>query len=139
MLFRSGTYQAKSTGGGVRYGLPIGDDDYVNFGLSADATKLSVDSSSPVLWQQFVQQYGESYTTLVGSGGWAKETIDSRIYPTSGYVNRISGELGLPGGNLQYYKTSFQHQRYFPITRQYTLALNGELGIGNGLGGKPLP
>ena len=52
---------------------------------------------------------------------------------------RDSLPIGTPAGSLQYYKLSFQHQQYFPLGRSFTLMLNGEVGIGDGLSGKPLP
>jgi outer membrane protein insertion porin family len=134
-----GTYGSKSTGGGVRYGLPIAEEDYVNFGLSVDATKLTVDASSPLLYQQYVTDHGASTTTLLATAGWAKDTLDSRIYTTKGSISRVGGELALPGGNLHYYRATLQRQQFFPLTRQYTLMLNGEFGIANGLNGQPLP
>ncbi len=133
------TYGARSNGGGVRYGLPISDDDYINFGLAADATTLTVTSASPQRYQDYVRDFGARTTALTVSAGWAKDTMDSRIYPTKGYVNRVGGELAVPGGNLHYYKLNFQHQRFIPLGRQYTLALNGEFGIANGIGGHQLP
>jgi outer membrane protein insertion porin family len=133
------TYGAKSTGGGVRYGVPISEDDHINFGLSVDRTTLQVTSSSPQRYQDYVRDFGATTSTLLGMAGWAKDTLDSRLYPTKGYINRVGAELALPGGNLHYYRTNFQHQRYIPLTRQLTLALNSELGIANGLGNHPLP
>jgi outer membrane protein insertion porin family len=47
--------------------------------------------------------------------------------------------MGLPGGDLRYYKATYQHQIYLPVSRLYTLYLNGELGVGDGADGKPLP
>ena len=61
------------------------------------------------------------------------------LFPTRGLVQRVSGEWGTPLGDLQYYKLSFQHQQYFPLSHSFTLMLNGELGYGQGLSGKPLP
>jgi outer membrane protein insertion porin family len=138
------TYGARSTGGGIRYGLPISDDDYVNFGLSIDSTTLTVyDGSngvtSPQRIIQYVSDFGRTSRTLLASAGWAKDTIDSRLYPTSGSVNRIAGELSLPGGTIHYYKLNLQHQHYFPLSRQYTLATNAEFGVANGISGHPLP
>ena len=34
-------YSSESMGGGVRWGVPIGEDDYINFGLSYDRTKIN--------------------------------------------------------------------------------------------------
>lgn len=137
-------YGSRSSGAGVRYGLPISDDDYVNFGLSADVTNLTVyDGSngytSPQRIIDYVNEFGRTSRTLLGSAGWARDTIDSRIYPTSGSVNRIAGELALPGGNIHYYKVNLQHQHYFPLSRRYTLATNAEFGLADGISGHPLP
>ncbi|MCX7170707.1 MAG: outer membrane protein assembly factor BamA [Proteobacteria bacterium] len=137
-----GTYGSSSIGGGVRYGLPIAEDDYISLGLSVDSTKLTVDSTSPTLYQQYVNIFGAASTTLLGTAGWLKETIDSRLYPTKGMSNRLVGEIGLPGGSLHYYRATYQHQHFFPIpmfSKKFTLMLNGEAGYANGYGGKTLP
>jgi outer membrane protein insertion porin family len=133
------TYGARSTGAGVRYGLPITEEDTVNFGLAFDTTTLKLTDSSPQRFQDYVRKFGDSNQSILGTVGWAKDTMDSRIYPTKGYIHRLSGEFALPGGTLHYYKTNYQQQRYIPLTRQYTLALNGEFGYANGLSGHPLP
>jgi outer membrane protein insertion porin family len=133
------TYGARSNGGGVRFGLPITDDDYVNFGLAADGTTLSVTPASPIRYIDYVGQFGARSTTLSATAGWAKDTMDSRLYPTKGYVNRIGTELALPGGTLHYYKLNLQHQRYIPLWRQFTLALDAEFGVANGISGHQLP
>jgi len=133
------TYGAKSTGGGVRYGVPISEDDQINFGLSGDQTTLQVLDTSPQRYKDYVREFGSTTRTLLGSVGWAKDTLDSRLYPTKGHITRIGGEVALPGGNVHYYRTNFQHQHYFPLSRQFTLAVNGELAMANGIGGHPLP
>ena len=135
-----GSYSSKSLGGGVRYSVPVSEDDNVSFGLSADGTTISVDPTSPQQFQDYVRRFGEFNTTLLGMVGWAKNTIDNPLYPTKGSVNRIIGELGLPGGTLHYYRATYQHQQFIPMfSRDYTLALDGEIGVANGYGGKPLP
>jgi outer membrane protein insertion porin family len=45
----------------------------------------------------------------------------------------------MPLGNMRYWRASYQHQRFFPLSRTFTLMLNGEVGVGEGLGDKPLP
>ena len=57
----------------------------------------------------------------------------------TGTLIRASVEAGLPGGTLKYYKLTEQVQWYYPLSRTYTLMLNGEIGAANGMGGKPLP
>src|SRR5262249_55109303 len=48
-------------------------------------------------------------------------------------------EVGTPAGPLEYYKLTYQYQRYFPLTRYIAFMLNGEVGYGEGYGDKPLP
>ena len=132
-------FTTNSIGFGLRTGVPLNETDSINFGLGLDRTKLEVFSNSNQLYVDFVNQFGSSYTTLRGDISFARESLDSRIIPTRGTVQRASGEFGLPGGSLNYYKLNYQHSRYFPLTRDLTLLLNGEIGIANGLGKDPLP
>ncbi|MBL8490877.1 MAG: outer membrane protein assembly factor BamA, partial [Rhodocyclaceae bacterium] len=76
-----GYYGARSTGAGVRYGLPIGEDDAVTVGLAVDGTRLRVTNASPKRYRDYVRDFGDSSTTLSATVGWAKDTLDSRIYP----------------------------------------------------------
>lgn len=132
------TYGTQSLGGGVRYGFPIGEDDRINFGLAYDSTKIKEVATTPQRYKDFIAQHGDRYSGVLATLGWAKDTLDSRIYPMKGYIARINGELGM-GSTLRYYRTNLQYQRYFPIGREYTLMLNGELGVGDGMGGKAMP
>ena len=74
---------------------------------------------------------------------WARDTRNSFLFPTKGMLQRVSSEVGTPLGSLQYYKISFQHQQFFPLANNFTLMVNGELGIGRAVGrrwrGSPLP
>ncbi len=132
-------YTSKTLGGGMRLGIPLNELDTVNFGLSYERTKLGVLDTSPTQYIDFVNEFGSSNTTLRGDVGWARDTRDSLIYPTQGTLQRVYGEVGMPGGTLKYYKLNYQHQWFYPLSRDYTLMLNGEAGMGNGYGGKTLP
>jgi outer membrane protein insertion porin family len=138
-LLGLGYYTTTTLGGGVRYGVPLTDIDNLGFGIGAENTKLGVDSTSPQRYQDFVTTFGSNNTTIPGTVGWARDQRDSAILPTKGAVMRASMEVGLPGGTIQYYKVTGQAQWYYPISRDYTLMLNGEIGAANGTGGKPLP
>jgi len=123
----------------VRFGVPVTEDDTINFGLAYDRTTLKVDSTSLQRYQDYVTEFGDTNSTVLGSAGWARDTVDSRIYPTRGYIQRIGGETALPGGSLRYYKLSYQQQRFFPLSRKLTLAFNGEFGYASGYGNHELP
>ncbi|OGA49293.1 MAG: outer membrane protein assembly factor BamA [Betaproteobacteria bacterium RIFCSPLOWO2_12_FULL_62_13] len=134
-----GFYQTRSVGGTLRVGVPISEIDTINYGLGYEDTKITTFPESPLFYRDYVATFGNQNSTILGTIGWARDGRDSLIYPTSGTLHKALGETGLPGGTLRYYKASYQYQRYFPLTRLYTLMLNGEAGFGEGYGGKPLP
>jgi outer membrane protein insertion porin family len=134
-----GSFGSKSFGGGGRWGVPIAEDDYLNFGLSFDRTKLTVDTNSPLRYQDYVTRFGETGNTLLATAGWQKDGRDSLLVTTSGVYRRAILELSLPGSTSTYVKATYQHQQFFPLDRKLTLALNGEVGLAKAYGNKELP
>lgn len=138
-LLGLGYYTTSTVGGGVRYGVPLTEVDNLGFGLGAESTRLGVDSTSPQRYQDFVRVFGNSNVGIPGTLGWIRDQRDSALQPTKGTLIRANLEAGLPGGTLKYYKLTEQVQWFHPLSRTYTLMLNGEIGAGDGYGGKPLP
>ena len=133
------TYQTKSTGGGIRFGYPIAEKENLSFGLGIDSTTVTVQDTSPQQYINFVNEFGSTNISLPVTAGWASDTKDSAIYPTRGALSRAGLEVAVPGGSLHYYRATLQQQRYFPLTKDLTLMLNGELGYANGYGNQNLP
>lgn len=125
-------YKIKTTGAGIRYGIPITETDTVNFGLAYETTRISLVDDSPQRYRDYVDEFGEKNSTVKGDIGWARDTRNSFFYPTKGNYQRIYGEFGLPGGDLNYYKLNYQHQWFIPVSSAFTLLLNGEAGYGGG-------
>lgn len=134
-----GSYQSKSEGLGIRFGVPVTEYDNVNFGLGFERTKLALDEFSPQRYQDFVNAFGATTDTLRGTMGFARDTRDSVYFPTRGRLQELAVEVGLPGGDLKYFRSTYRHQWLRPIWGPVVLALNGEIGYANGYGGKPLP
>jgi len=133
------SYKTDSLGGGLRWGIPIAEKESISFGIAYDDTKLSLFQNSKQVYRDYVAKFGTSNSTIPISAGWARDTKDSFIYPTRGGIDRVYGEWATPAGSLEYYKVNFQSQRYFPVTKDLTLMLNGEFGYATGTGGKELP
>ncbi|MCB1887020.1 MAG: outer membrane protein assembly factor BamA [Rhodocyclaceae bacterium] len=133
-------YKTESIGGGVRFGYPIAEDDKINFGLAVDRTKITTFDDSPDRYKQFCEDFDcESVSSLIGTVSWARDERDSFLYPTKGTYQRVFFESALPPGTLRYGKLIYEHQRWFPIGSDYTLMLNGEIGLAKGWDNKPLP
>ncbi|MGB9128207.1 MAG: outer membrane protein assembly factor BamA [Thiobacillus sp.] len=138
-LDNTGYFENSTYGAGVRFGFPINERDSISLGMSYEKNNVKVDGTSPQQWRDFVTEFGEDNDTLRLDGSWARDTRDNFLFTTQGMLQRVSAEVGTPIGSLQYYKLSLQHQQYFTLGRNFTLMLNGELGFGDGLSGKPLP
>lgn len=135
----AGRFRTSTVGGMMRFGVPVTELDTINYGIGMERTKITTFSDSPQRFLTFTNTFGDTNTTLLGTIGWARDQRNSVIYPTEGRYQKANLEVGLPGGDLRYYKATYQHQIYIPVSRVYTLFLNGEVGVGDGANGKPLP
>ena len=133
-------YTSATAGAGVRYGVPINDDETIHYGLTAEQTKLGLTTLSPQRFIDYVNTVGYTTNDLSGTLGWSRDSRDSAINTREGMVQNASTEIALPVSNgLRYYKLTYQQQWFHPVGREVTLMLKGDAGIGNGYGGKPLP
>jgi outer membrane protein insertion porin family len=136
------TYSTKSAGGGMRWGVPIGEDDYINLGVSFDHTTIdNLDANASAQTIKYVTDNGKTTNTWLATVGWQKDERDSLIMPTAGKLRKAVVEVAVPGSTVTYYRGSYQHLQFVPLMERgkLTLALNGELGIGRGYSGKDLP
>lgn len=138
-------YETSTIGAGMRFGLPVNERDFISFGLTYEQTSLTIDeATASVQYKDFINEFGDGINsadtdTVRLDTSWARDTRNSFLFPTKGLMQRVSAEIGTPLGNLQYYKVSLQHQQFFPLSKSFTLMLNGEAGVGDGLSGKSLP
>ncbi len=138
-LYTLSPYKNTTVGVGGRLGIPLNEKDTLSLGLAYERSHLDVFSTSPPPYQQFVNEYGNYNDTVRVNLGWARDSRDSLIYPTQGMLERVYGEIGTPLGSLHYYKVNYQQQWFKPLSKTFTLMLNGQLGIGGGYTGQGLP
>jgi outer membrane protein insertion porin family len=131
-------YQIATPGASIRFGVPFSDFDTVFFGIGAELTEIKGTTSIPNAYFIYRDLYGENSSALPLTIGWARDQRDSVVAPTVGRYARVNLEWS-PVGDVKYLRSNFQVQQYFPLTNKFTLGLNGELGIGRGLGDRPFP
>ena len=135
----TGSYRSTSSGVGVRFGVPVTEYDGINFGLGFERTKLGLDAFSPQRYIEYVNIFGSRSDTVRGTLGFSRDTRDSIYFPRNGYIVEAGGEIGLPGGDVKYYRFQSKAQYLRPIWGPIVLNLNAEFGYANGYGGNPLP
>ena len=135
-----GTYNSQSYGLGVRFGMPMSEMDFISAGLTLDLTEVELSDSSPIQYLRFCENSsGCSSNSIVFNAGWTFDSRDNILFPRRGVLQRLSGDVSIPGLDLQYYKVSYQHSWYKDMGKDFTLMLNGEAGYANSYGGKNYP
>jgi outer membrane protein insertion porin family len=156
-----GNYKLASDGGSVRFGLPLGELDTVYLGIGVERYSFTpgsngsytlVDGSyvytgTPQAYLDYFQCTGTAPSVVCASKnmvgipatiGWARDDRDSALVPSKGRLQSANLEVGV-GSELRYLKSTYQYQQYFPLSKQYTLAINGQLGYAKALGGTAYP
>ena len=124
-------YTSATLGGGVRFAVPIADDQLIHYGLSAEQTSIGLTALSPARFTDYINTFGETTENMISTIGWSHDSRDSAIYTMEGSVQRAFTEVSLPvvAASQHYYKLTYQQQRYFPLTSDLTLLVNGEAGV----------
>ena len=121
---------------GINFGVPVTDTDRINFTLDAENTKIKLNSEADTSEQlrSFLDTNGDEYTNFPLGISWSSDSRDRAIFPTSGAIQRLFGEVTVPGSDLEYWKVGYSHRRYFPLSKIFTLALNLDVAYGQGYG-----
>ena len=144
-------YNTDVMNAGINFGLPINEFDSLRFDLDGKYTTLKTTSYSSDQIKNFlmcksIKDCGDgkddnddnaeqqSYLTFAPSLGWTHDTLNRAIFPTSGWRQRFSALATVPGSDLEYYKVNYKHEMYFPIAKDLTLRLQGDMGYGDGYG-----
>jgi len=132
-------YSSSTYGAAVGFGIPVTETDTVTLGFRAEHTKLSLFADSPPVYYDFVSQFGNRTNAIIVTSGWARDTRDDILYPTRGKLQSAFVEVGLPLGDLTYYKVQYTQSNYWPLYGDLVLMLRADLGWGDGYNLKPLP
>ena len=127
-------YKTSSLGGGLRFGFPISEKESVSFGLGLDTTTITTVDGSPQRYKDFVKEFGDTNMTIPISVNWISDGKDSFLFPTRGRFQKAGIEVAIPGGDLTFYRASYQLQQYIPLSKTFTLMFNGDFGYADGYG-----
>ena len=135
-------YSTDNASAGVGFGVPINEFDRIGFGLDFENTKIDLpndltETSFDIL--EFVAKEGDDFNTLRFTANWSHDSRNKAVFATRGALQRLSGDLALPGSDLQFFHINYVQQRFFPLTRTTTLMLKGNVGYADTLGGDSFP
>ena len=136
-------YKNKSYGVALNSGFPINEYNRLNGGIGYRHNTIS-EISAYEQALRFYNVYREtddpnsdlSFDNFELNAGWYRSTLNRGTFPTDGSSQRLSGKMTVPGSDLQYFKTDFDTNFYFPLTPQhgFVLLARARLGYSNGYG-----
>ena len=135
---QGGDYQLKTKGASIRFGVPFTETDTVYFGSGYESLTIVPGTLLPISYENYAEQFGFTSNSVPLTVGWSRDNRDSALVPTNGRYQRLYGDWGV-AGNIRFVRASYQVQQYIPLNKQFTVALNGEVGWGRGLKGQPFP
>ena len=132
-------YETRTMGAAANFGIPITETDTINLGFRYEHTNITLFDDSPLAYVKYVLEFGDSTNAYIVSSGWARDTRDDILYPTRGRLQSALLEVGLPIGDLAFYKAQYVQQWFTPLFGDSVLMLRGDIGYADGYSGKPLP
>ncbi len=132
------SYSVDTTGVGIRFGIPIAESDTVYLGAGADRTTIYSGTNLPAVYSSFMNEFGQTAYSVPLTLGWARDTRDSALVPSTGNVLRTNWEWSV-GGDLRYVRYTTQYQQFYPVSRKTTAAFNVELSAGRSNTGASYP
>ncbi|MCX7089088.1 MAG: outer membrane protein assembly factor BamA [Methylococcales bacterium] len=128
-------YYTNVAAAGVNFGIPLNEFDRLRFNLDVKNTKLKADNTlSSEQINNFIDKGGNDFLTFSAGLGWTHNTLNRMVMPTQGGQQSLSIMSTVPGSDLLYYKADYNHQHYFPIAKDLTFRLRGEVAYGDSYG-----
>ena len=136
-------YKNSAYGVAFNAGFPINEYNRLNGGIGYRHNTIS-EISAYEQALRFYNIYREtedpnaelSFENFELNAGWYRSTLNRGTFPTDGSSQRLSGKMTVPGSDLQYFKTDFDTNFYFPLTREhgFVLLAKARVGYANGFG-----
>ncbi|MFP5440250.1 MAG: outer membrane protein assembly factor BamA [Gammaproteobacteria bacterium] len=127
-------YAIDRSGFGVTFGYPLSEVSRLSFGFGYDNAQVAI---SPFVAEDiwlYVADMGDQYDSYTGNAAWSRSTLNRGMLADRGSYNRIGFDIALPGSDTPYYKVAYTGQRYFPLSRRWTVKARSELAYGDGYG-----
>ncbi len=128
-------YNTNSVGGSLSYGIPLTENQFMNFSLGYEETELITGSDTVPSIVDFTNENGTKFDTITLSTAWQIDNRDRSLFATKGHKTRVTTEVAVPGGDLEYYKVRFETRHFFTLWSDWTIMANLELAGGDGYGG----
>lgn len=134
--FNVAQYSSNSGAAQVIAGLPITEYDTVSALIGIDTNEiLAFRGTTPQVIVDYIDAVGQrTFHAWRAQLGFARDTRNNAIFPSSGTAQRITLETTLPGSTVEYYKLEYDFSKFWPISQSLILNTRLDLGYGDSYG-----
>jgi len=128
-------YNSNVYGGSVSFGFPLSEYRRARIGVGFDNTEYHLDdANAPRVYTDFKNNYGTNFDTITVTGTWTYDSRDRVIFANSGLHTVLTTDVTLPGGDLQFYKTSLRQQLFWTAIKDWTIHLDATAALSRSYG-----
>jgi outer membrane protein insertion porin family len=131
---------------GVELGYPLTEFQRLVFGVTYNNAELLASTNSTFQAQEWVLNNGNPFrasSNTVGTdfnnfelnAGWIYDSRNRALFANRGSRQRLTLSSTSPGSDVEFYTLSYSGRKYIPLTRYFTLSLNGEVAYGDSIKG----
>lgn len=133
----------------AEYSYPVTEYQRLIFGGTLQSSELLSDSFQTEQAQEWVRNNGDSSSTIIPGGGaiyetkfdtvellagWVYDTRNRGLFADRGARHRLTGNVTVPGSDVEYYTLNYNYQQYLPVNRWATFLFSLDLGYGGAIG-----
>lgn len=139
-------FETQTLTASLEYGYPLTEYQRLVFGLTWNGAELLASTFSTEQAQEWVNlngnpfdvsdnTFGTRFGTFELVAGWIYDSRNRALFADRGARQRLLFSGTIPGiSDVEYYTLSYTARQYLPLTRYFTLSLNGEISFGDAFG-----
>jgi len=155
------SFSTSQAAGGVNFGFPLSEVDYLRFGLGAQRVDINLGSGACMIDPDGDPEDPDNYkycipadrplaitldenldgelsiderrvTTYRVDGTWSRDSRNHYLNPSRGSLHRLGAEVALPGSTREFYRINYRFRKYWPIGRSgMAFSIKGDLAYGD--------
>jgi outer membrane protein insertion porin family len=130
-ISNTASYYMNSYGISTNYGIPRSEIETIFLGIGFDNIKIGTTDSTTDEINAYVAKKGDEYNDIYLYSGYVRDTKNRSIFATDGTKNSLSLNVTIPGSGLEYYKSKYDFEYYYPISERYTFNFHSNVSYGN--------
>ena len=127
-------FSTDAIGAGATFGFPISETQRLQFGFTAEQTKISEGLFAALEIADFLAREEDQFLNWKVESSWMSSTLNRGLFPTAGRSQSVALEVAIPGSELSFYKLQYAGDQYFRLFRGWSIRMRTEVGYGGVFG-----